>query len=108
MKKSSSITLTLLAAAASLSMSACKRTEVRDCVDQNHRIVDDRYCDQQGGRGTYVPGGMMPYYWLYGGRSGGRVGDSVFGGSTTSMPGARAVSGRVSRGGFGHFFGAGS
>jgi uncharacterized protein YgiB involved in biofilm formation len=111
MKKSSSLTLTLLAAVASLAATSCRRTEVRDCVDQNRRIVDDRYCQQNNGTGYgggYGGGGYMPYYWLYSGRSGGRIGDMVMGGATTPTAGARAVSGRsVSRGGFGHSFGIG-
>ncbi len=109
MKKSSSVTLTLLAAVAALSTTACSRTEVRDCVDQNRRIVDDRYCEQNGSTtGGHAGGGFMPYYWLYNGSSGGRVGDSVVGGALAPTPGAKAVSGRsVSRGGFGHSFGTG-
>jgi hypothetical protein len=107
MKKSSSVTLTLLAAVAALATTACSRTEVRDCVDQNRRIVDDRKCEQRGG-GGYVSGGYLPYYWLYSGRSGGRIGDMVVGGSTAPRAGVRSVSGRsVSRGGFGHSFGIG-
>lgn len=105
MKKSSTVTLTILAAMASLATTGCTRSEVRDCVDQNRRIVDDNLCQPYRGNG-YAGGG---YYWMYGGRSGGRIGDSVVGGATTPTPGTSAVSGRsVSRGGFGSSFGSGS
>jgi uncharacterized protein YgiB involved in biofilm formation len=92
MKKSSVVTLTLLAAAALVASRGCNRpTEVRDCVDENRRIVDNSWCDQPS---SYYGG---HYYWMYGGNSGGRAGDTVFGGSATPTPGVSAIT----RGGFG-------
>lgn len=99
MKKSSSVTLTLLAAVAALATTGCTKKETRNCIDQNNRIIEDRYCEQQPVTGYY--GGSYPYYWRYGGSSGGHIGDLVFGGSSTPTPGRTAVSGSVSRGGFG-------
>jgi predicted small secreted protein len=78
MKRSREVHLTLLAAAA-LSLTACRDTH-RDCVDgQGHKLVDAT-CDLN----------PRPFgaHYLYGGSSGGHVGDYVVGGS-------------VSRGGFG-------
>jgi hypothetical protein len=76
MRKSREVQLTLLAAIA-LSMTAC-RNEHRDCVDAQGRLQPDSTCRS----------GMYGAHYIYGGSSGGHVGDSVVGGS-------------VSRGGFG-------
>jgi len=105
MKKSSSITLGLLAAAALMATTGCsRRTEVRECVDKDHRIVEPALCQQQEEnrqRGGYM-GGYYPYLWHYGGSSGGRLGDAVMGGSSTPTPGMSAVT----RGGFGSSMGS--
>ncbi len=101
MKKSSNVTLGLLAAVAMIATSGCsRRTEVRDCVDENKRIVEDWRCGQ--GRPTGYAG-AWPYYWMYGGRAGGHLGDTVVGGSTSPTAGAHSVS----RGGFGTHAGSG-
>ncbi len=101
MKKSSEVTLGLLAAVAMAASTGCSRkAEVRDCVDQDKRIVDSRLCEQ-GRPAGYA--GVWPYYWMYGGSSGGRIGDAVVGGRTSPSPGAHAVS----RGGFGSHAGSG-
>jgi hypothetical protein len=71
MRKSREIHLTLLAAVA-LSMTAC-HDERRDCVDSQNRLLPDSHC--QAG----TPGSR----YIYGGSSGGRIGDSVVGGSVT-------------------------
>jgi hypothetical protein len=76
MRKSREVQLTLLAAVA-LSMTAC-RSQHRDCVDAQGRMLPDSSCST----------GMYGSHYVYGGSSGGHVGDYVMGGS-------------VSRGGFG-------
>jgi hypothetical protein len=82
MRKSREISLTLLATVA-LSLTAC-RDEHADCVDaQNHKLPDSN-C-QVGTSGAH---------YIYGGSSGGNVGDTVVGGSVT-------------RGGFGSIGGSG-
>lgn len=68
-----------------MSVIACREPR-RDCVDDANRLLPDSSC--QAGSGT--SGG----HYVYGGSSGGRVGDSVVGGS-------------VSRGGFGGTGGGG-
>jgi hypothetical protein len=76
MRKSREVQLTLLATIA-LSMTACKDAP-RHCVDAQNRLLPDSAC-QVGSSGAH---------YIYGGSSGGNIGDSVVGGS-------------VSRGGFG-------
>jgi len=87
MRRSKEIKLTLLASVA-LTLTAC-HDEHRDCVDSQNRMQPDSYC--QDTNSHYYGGG---YHYLYGGRSGGHIGDSVVGGN-------------VSRGGFGGSFGSG-
>ena len=88
MRKSSDVPLTLLAALA-LFVTGCHDTpESRNCVDAQGRIAPDGNCQ------THSSGGGYGYHYIYGGRSGGHVGDAVVGGSTTSSG--------VARGGFGH------
>lgn len=92
MRKSRDVPITLLAALALLT-TACQDTpESRNCVDAQGRIVPDNDC-------AYPPHGSS-YHYVYGGSSGGRVGDAVIGGSTSPSSG-------VSRGGFGHGGGGG-
>ena len=89
MRKSDHVPLTLLASLALIS--GCRNSyETRNCVDSQGRIVSDSSCQTTGS------GGTAGYHYVYGGRSGGHVGDQVVGGRSTP-----AESG-VSRGGFGH------
>lgn len=76
MHKSKEVQLVLVTAVA-MAMLGC-RDERRDCVDGQNRLQPDSAC-QAGATGAH---------YIYGGSSGGRVGDTVVGGS-------------VSRGGFG-------
>lgn len=103
MRKSQAVPLTLLATAALAASTGCddRPREVRNCVDnQNHIVPDDR-CDHPSlYAGSY---GYTNYRYLYGGASGGRMGDTVIGGNANAEPGAVVVSGEtgVARGGFG-------
>jgi hypothetical protein len=83
MRKSREVQLTLLAAVA-LSMTAC-RSQHRDCIDNQARKEPDSYCDATGGRGIY--------HYVYGGSSGGHLGDAVMGGSTTPRGGFGGIGG---------------
>jgi len=87
MRKPREIKLTVLAAVA-LSIAGC-RGQRRDCVDKLGRLEPDSFCRATGG------GTGSTYHYIYGGSSGGHVGDSVVGGSSTP------------RGGFGAFGGDG-
>ena len=104
MKRSQHITLGLLAGMALAFTSGCHRMpERRDCVDESGRIVTDNNCDlanAQRRNGSY----SGPYFhYVWGGRTGGNIGDQVLDGNP--MPGmgsaASSSSGGVSRGGFG-------
>jgi hypothetical protein len=103
MRKSQAVPLTLLATAALAASTGCddRPREVRNCVDnQNHIVPDDR-CDHPS---LYVGSyGYTNYRYLYGGASGGSMGDTVIGGNANAEPGAVIVSGEtgVARGGFG-------
>lgn len=79
MRKSKDVQIFLLAAVA-LSVTGC-RSERRDCVDPQSRILPNSAC--QASRP------ISGAHYIYGGASGGHIGDSVIGG------------GSVSRGGFG-------
>jgi len=90
MRRSKEVNLTLLAALA-LSVTACKQ-QPRNCVDAQNHLLPDSVCqvdsssNRNGSTGYY--GGYGGGHWMYGGSSGGHMGDAVVGGS-------------MSRGGFG-------
>jgi hypothetical protein len=79
MRRSREIQLTLLASLALTTLTAC-RDEPQHCEDAQNRLLPDSSCQM-----SPRPVGV---HYLYGGSSGGRVGDTVVGSS-------------VSRGGFG-------
>jgi hypothetical protein len=83
MRRSREVPISLLASLA-VSLTACT-PEHRDCVDAQGRILSDSACS------TGTPMGGAHY--IYGGSSGGHIGDYVLGGSTTSHS--------ILRGGFG-------
>jgi len=78
MRKSGAVPLTLLAAAALVSIGC--HEQPRHCVDAQNHLEPDSYCDSNTSTG---------FHYVYGGSSGGHYGDTVEGSS-------------VSRGGFGH------
>jgi hypothetical protein len=82
MRKSREVPLTLLAAAAMASIGC--HNGPRHCVDAQHHLMPDSYCEEHHSGGGY--------YYVYGGSSGGHFGDSVVGASTSAY----------SFGGFGH------
>ena len=83
MRKSREVHLTLLASLA-VTLTACT-PEHKDCVDAQGHILADSAC-----RASAPVGGA---HYIYGGRSGGHIGDTVIGGSTSSHS--------IVRGGFG-------
>jgi hypothetical protein len=106
MRRTQHITLGLLASMALAFTSGCnRRPERRDCVDETGSIVSDQNCQmvEQQRRSGYM--GHLPYYhYLYGGSSGGSIGDRVFNGNP--VPGMSSGSsggffGGIMRGGFG-------
>jgi len=100
MRRSKEVPLTILAVLA-LSVVSC-RSGRKNCVDGQNHLLPDSACQapNSGSSGSYgagSSGGSYGYYgahYIYGGSSGGHVGDSVVGGS-------------VSRGGFGGIGGSG-
>jgi hypothetical protein len=84
MRKSREVPLTVLAALA-LSSTGCE-PPVHHCVDALGRIAPESYCQNQS----------TGYRYLYGGSTGGHMGDAVIGGSSTPSEDG------VTRGGFGH------
>jgi hypothetical protein len=105
MKKTQHITLGLLAGMALAFTSGCgRRAERRDCVDEAGRLANDQNCQtvEQQRRSGYT--GVLPYYhYLYGGSSGGHIGDAVVNGNPVPGMGSGGGGffGGVSRGGFG-------
>jgi hypothetical protein len=81
MRKSREVRLTLLAAVA---MTGCRQH--RDCVDAQGRLQPDGYCQASDGS-------RLGYHYVYGGWSGGHIGDSVVGGSTTPRGGFGSIGG---------------
>jgi hypothetical protein len=112
MRKSQAVPLVLLAAAALGTGSACDDhpREVRNCVDGQNHIVSDQKCDHPGFYGGYYGSGPGGFRYVYGGASGGNMGDAVVGGNPDPAPGAVIVSGETGtvRGGFGSGDGHGS
>jgi hypothetical protein len=105
MRKSQAVPLFLLAAAALGTGPGCDdhRREVRNCVDDQNHIVSDQKCDHPGSYGGSYGGGPGGYRYVYGGASGGNMGDTVEGGNAEPEAGAEIVSGETGtvRGGFG-------
>jgi hypothetical protein len=104
MKKTQHITLGLLAGMALAFTSACnQRPERRDCVDETGRIISDQNCQtvEQRRHSGYI--GPMPYYhYLYGGSTGGHIGDVVINGNPVlGMSSGGGFFGGIMRGGFG-------
>jgi len=91
MRKSRHVPLTILAAVA-LSTAGChdENNGPRHCVDAQNHILADSACENHAS-------GAGAVHYVYGGSSGGRVGDTVVGASESG----------VSRGGFGHGGGEG-
>jgi len=108
LRKSSQITLGLVASVALAFTSGCRRTQVQNCVGADNRIVGDQLCDENDRQRRNNPNFYSPYRWIFGGRSGGNMGDTVFDGSTSPSPGATTVrSNGVRTGGFGSLLGGG-
>ncbi|HUO59163.1 MAG TPA: hypothetical protein VMU24_00755 [Candidatus Acidoferrales bacterium] len=103
MKKSSSVTLGLVASLA-LTFTAC-RSERQDCVDETNHLSDAQNCRDAEYNRNHGYVGYQPYRWVYGGSSGGHLGDVVFDGNPAR--GMDHISSGVSRGGFGSHGGGG-
>lgn len=104
MKRTQHITLGLLAGMALAFTSGCdQRIERRDCVDEQSRITSDQNCEMTEQRRNSGYGGHLPYRYIYGGNSGGYLGDQVFNGNPSPGMGSGSGGffGSIARGGFG-------
>ena len=109
MKRSLQVSAPLLAATALALLGGCRKPEMKRCVDENNKVVDESFCKNapnlqgngQGNNGRQG-GGMMffPYRYYYGGGGGYGLGSSVYGGSTSPLAG-HSYGSSTSRGGFG-------
>jgi hypothetical protein len=116
-KSSKVITLTVIGVVSLMVVGFCSAVQsedevTADCVnleqqlpDGTYEVVDDDYCDDDGG--TYYGGSHGAYSWYYGGN---RVGTRVRGG-TSFRPSDVDISSRggkeIQRGGFGSKSGGG-
>ena len=118
MKRSAQVVAPLLAAAALAMTTGCQKPEMQRCVDENNKVVDDKFCanlpTQQGvqqrpdGHGGFIPI-FLPYRYYYGGWGGYGLGSMVGGGGYIPVAGRSYAnrSGVTTRGGFGHSFSEG-
>ena len=104
LKKSRSITLTLMASLAAACSDGRSRADadgtsftaadtVRRCVDADQRVVAEEYCTQ-----PRTTGGYYPYFFFFGGRTFAQGGGTYVAGGSRTMP---AIRGPVTRGGIG-------
>jgi hypothetical protein len=83
--------------AASFLAGCAEEEETAYCVDENDRVVENRYCEEEGDRGGV---GVVPFFWYFG--TGGATytrGQTVPGGGERIRASDRAALAR--RGGFG-------
>jgi hypothetical protein len=98
MKKTKSIRLTLLTAAAAAALSGCNsipEAQVQRCVDGRNVMVDESNCQNQpysSGSGGIYGGYYGPRYrWVYGGNGGYAPGSVVYGASDQPLGGLSTV-----------------
>lgn len=112
-RRSLSVAAPLLAATALTITTGCKHQEMQRCVDEKGNVVADNLCSGQvqqrveqrpDGHGGFFPYYFPMYRYYYGGTGGYNIGDRVYGGGYTAVPGHSYSSPSVSRGGFGSHF----
>lgn len=99
MKKSKQINIVFLSALAISLLPACEEGgEVKHCVDETDKVVEEHNCTTTSG----TPPIMPHYRWYYGGNTILSPGTRVVGGSYTPAPGkSYSPPSTISRGGFG-------
>ena len=106
MKKSRTITLTLMASLAAACSDGRRAQEtsdgsvaftaadtVRRCVDAEQRVVSEEECTR-----PRTGGGFYPYFFMFGGRTITQGGNTYVAGGSRTMP---AIRGPITRGGIG-------
>jgi hypothetical protein len=118
MKRSTQVAAPLLAAAALAMITGCQKPEMQRCVDENNKVVDDKFCanlptqqavqQRPDGHGGFIPI-IFPYRYYYGGWGGFGLGSVVGGGGYSPVAGRSYAnhSGVTIRGGFGSSFSEG-
>jgi hypothetical protein len=119
MRRSTQVTAPILAAAALSLLAGCRKPEMQRCVDENNKVVDDKFCanlptqqaaqpQRPDGHGGFIPI-ILPYRYYYGGWGGYGLGSVVGGGGYAPVSGRSYAnrSGITIRGGFGSVFGGG-
>jgi hypothetical protein len=107
MKRSTQVATPLLAATALVLLTGCREPQMKRCVDENNKIVDQSFChdqnqSQQPQNNTTVP--IPGFHFYYGGSGSFDPGTIATGGSLTPTSG---ISYSTVRGGFGSSFGGG-
>jgi hypothetical protein len=106
MKRSTQVATPLLAATALALLTGCREPQMKRCVDENNKVVDQSFCQDQNQNQPqnnsigHIPG----FHFYYGGSGSFDPGTIATGGSL--MP-ASGVSYSTTRGGFGSSFGGG-
>ncbi len=121
MRRSTQVAAPLLASTALALLSGCHQPEMQRCIDENNKVVDDKFCANQPGdaeqqhrlqaqQQQHNGVGILPfiplYHYYYGGFGGRGIGSSVTGGTLSPLAG-HSYSGGTSRGGFGRTFSTG-
>ena len=77
---------------------------MKRCVDENNKVVDQSFCQNQTQNQTNSVGHIPSFHFYYGGTGGFNPGTIAIGGGLTPISGA---SYSTTRGGFGSSFGGG-
>jgi len=101
-RRSRAVNITLLSALAAMA-SSCEEGDVKRCMDNQGRVVDESRCANAPSHG----GGTGMYFWAFGGHGGTTPGSTVSGYSRSPIAGrSYATPHTISRGGFGRIGGA--
>jgi hypothetical protein len=104
MKRSTQVATPLLAATALALLTGCRESQMKRCVDENNKVVDQSFCQTQNPQQTNSLGHIPSFHFYYGGTGSFNAGTIVTGGSLTPISG---TSYSTARGGFGSSFGGG-
>jgi len=102
-KKSNSVAAPLLASVALAFLAGCREREMKRCVDEQNKVVDDSLCSaSQQAHQPNPAGGFYPYpYRYYYGGWGGYAPGSVVGGGGFAPVAGHSYASPTTRGGFG-------
>ena len=109
MKHSTQVATPLLAATALAVLTGCRAPQMKRCVDENNKVVDQSFCHDQNQDPNQPPQNnttvhIPTFRYYYGGSGSFDPGTIATGGSLAPLSG---VSYSTTRGGFGSSFGGG-